>query len=428
MCNEKTAHNQFLNTRKLNNINGTVLARHLIQSFLPNEITPEKAHEIGKSLCKEILKDQYEYVLSTHIDKNHIHNHIIFNNVSFVTGKCYQSNKKTYHKIRSISDKLCKENNLSVVDEFYEKYKKKFKTKGKSYYEYSHYKKGTSWKSKLQFSIDKAVNKSNTWEEFLKIMERYGYEIKFGKHIAFKHKDKERFTRSKIIGEDYTEENLRKRIKESKIKELIDTSNKKIKSSKSYTHWARKENLKILSNTLLEMRNQNINSLYSLENTIKENIKKIKSSKSYTHWARKENLKILSNTLLEMRNQNINSLYSLENTIKENIKKLQDLQDKIKINEDKINHFSRVMECINIVNAHRKNNKVNENKYKNALNFLKQYYSKMPTTKEIFKELEDLEQKKNTLLKGYSQIKNSNHKLNKIKSNYKTFIYKNNER
>ena len=72
MCNEKTAHNQFLNTRKLNNINGTVLARHLIQSFLPNEVTPEKAHEIGKSLCKEILKDQYEYVLSTHIYKNHI--------------------------------------------------------------------------------------------------------------------------------------------------------------------------------------------------------------------------------------------------------------------------------------------------------------------------------------------------------------------
>ena len=212
-------------------------------------------------------------------------------------------------------------------------------------------------------------------------MERYGYEIKFGKHIAFKHKDKERFTRSKTIGEDYTEENLRKRIKESKVKELIDTSNEKIKSSKSYTHWARKENLKILSNTLLEMRNQNINSLSSLENTIKENVKK-----------------------------------------------LQDLQDKIKIYEDKIKHLSKVIECINMVNTHRKNNMVNETKYKNALKFLKHHYSKMPTTKEIFEELEDLEQKKNTLLKEYSQIKNSNIKLNKIKNNYTTFIYKNNER
>src|SRR5699024_4478432 len=197
-----------------------------------------------------------------------------------------------------------------------------------------------SWKSKLQFSIDKAIEKSNTWEEFLKIIERYGYEIKFGKHIAFKHKDKERFTRSKIIGEDYTKESLKKRIKEIKVKELIDTSNEKIKSSKSYTHWARKENIKILSNTLLEMRNQNINSLSSLENTIKENIKK-----------------------------------------------LQEIQNNIKIYEDKIKHLSKVMEYINTVNTHRKNNKVNENKYKNALNFSKQYYSKIPTTKEIFKEL-----------------------------------------
>ena len=376
MCNEKTAHNQFLNTRKLNNINGTVLARHLIQSFLPNEVTPEKAHGIGKSLCKEILKDQYEYVLSTHIDKNHIHNHIIFNNVSFVTGKCYQSNKKTYHKIRSISDKLCKENNLSVVDEFYEKYKKKFKTKGKSYYEYSHFKKGTSWKSKLQFSIDKAIEKSNTWEEFLEIMERYEYEIKFSKHIAFKHKDKERFTRSKTIGEDYTEENLRKRIKESKVKELIDTSNEKIKSSKSYTHWARKENLKILSNTLLEMRNQNINSISSLENTIKENIKK-----------------------------------------------LQDIQDKIKIYEDKIKHLSKVMECINTVNIHRKNNKINENKYKNALLFLKQNYTKMPNTKNITNLIENLTKERNALLTKYYNLKKQNYKLNKIRTNYEKSIH-----
>ena len=85
---------------------GTVLARHLIQSFLPGETTPEMAHRIGLELYKKILKDEYEFVLSTHIDKGHIHNHIIFNNVNMVTGKCYQSNKKSYHKIRYQSDKL----------------------------------------------------------------------------------------------------------------------------------------------------------------------------------------------------------------------------------------------------------------------------------------------------------------------------------
>ena len=126
-CHQETAHTQFLRTRNDAGTKGTVLSRHLIQSSLPGETTPEIAHQIGMELCKKILKNEYEFVLSTHIDKGHIHNHIIFNNVNMVTGKCYQSNKKNYHKIRYQSDKLCKENNLSVIDEFYESYKKNIK-------------------------------------------------------------------------------------------------------------------------------------------------------------------------------------------------------------------------------------------------------------------------------------------------------------
>lgn len=104
-CHESTAHTQFLRTRNDAETKGTVLARHLIQSFLPGETTPEMAHQIGMELCKKILKDEYEFVLSTHIDKGHIHNHIIFNNVNMVTGRCYQSNKKTIIKsvIKAIS-------------------------------------------------------------------------------------------------------------------------------------------------------------------------------------------------------------------------------------------------------------------------------------------------------------------------------------
>ena len=109
-CHESSAHTQFLRTREEAGTKGTVLARHLIQSFLPGEATSEMAHRIGLELCKKILKDEYEFVLSTHIDKEHIHNHIIFNNVNMVTGKCYQSNKKSYHQIRYQSDKLCKDN------------------------------------------------------------------------------------------------------------------------------------------------------------------------------------------------------------------------------------------------------------------------------------------------------------------------------
>lgn len=134
----------------------------MIQSFLPGEANHIKAHEIGMELCKKILKGDYEFVFATHIDRGHIHNHIIFNNVNYMTGKCYQFNKKTYHKIRYQSDELCKENKLSVIDEYYEAYKRKYKTASKSWYEYDQNKKGNSWKSKLQFDIDRMINKSKS--------------------------------------------------------------------------------------------------------------------------------------------------------------------------------------------------------------------------------------------------------------------------
>ena len=196
-CHQETAHTQFLRTRNDAGTKGNVLARHLIQSFLPGETTPEIAHQIGMELCKKILKNEHEFVLSTHIDKGHIHNHIIFNNVNMVTDKCYQSNKKSYHKIRYQSDKLCKENNLSVIDEFYESYKKKYKINGKSWYENEQAMRGTSWKSRLQFDIDRMIKQSHDWDEFLKKMADLGYEIKYGKYIAFKPKDKPRFTKAK---------------------------------------------------------------------------------------------------------------------------------------------------------------------------------------------------------------------------------------
>ena len=257
-CHTASAHTQFLRRREENNIRGSVLARHLIQSFLPGEATPEMAHQIGLELCNRILKGEYEFVLSTHIDKGHIHNHIIFNNVNMVTGKCYQSNKRSYHQIRYQSDKLCKENSLSVIDEYYERFKKKYKTNGKSWYENEQAKNGTSWKSKLQFDIDRMIKQSKDWDEFLKKMADIGYEIKHGKHIAFKYKDKERFTRAKTIGQDYTEERLKERISENanqkkftvkkRVGNIIDIkNNEKAQSSKRYEFWATKHNLRVAS-------------------------------------------------------------------------------------------------------------------------------------------------------------------------------------
>ena len=105
-CNPITAHLEFEQTKIECNSKAKVLARHLIQAFAPGETTPEEAHKIGIELCEKVLQGKYEYVITTHVDKEHIHNHILFNNVSFHTGKAYQSNKKSYHQIRNYSDDL----------------------------------------------------------------------------------------------------------------------------------------------------------------------------------------------------------------------------------------------------------------------------------------------------------------------------------
>lgn len=132
-CSPETADIEFTWTRKHAIEKGTHLGRHLIQAFEPGETTPEQAHEIGMQLAKEILGGQYEFVLTTHIDKGHIHNHLIFNAVSFTDYHHYHSNKRSYHFIRRVSDRLCKENGLSVIIPGQDK--------GKSYAEHSAEKK-----------------------------------------------------------------------------------------------------------------------------------------------------------------------------------------------------------------------------------------------------------------------------------------------
>ena len=128
---------------------GNNLAHHLIQSFAPGETTPEQAHEIGRQLADEVLQGKYPYVLTTHIDKGHVHNHIIFCAVDMVNQRKYVSNRQSYAYIRRTSDRLCKEYGLSVV--------MPGQDRGKSYAEWDAHRKGTSWKAKLKAAIDAAI-------------------------------------------------------------------------------------------------------------------------------------------------------------------------------------------------------------------------------------------------------------------------------
>lgn len=111
-CAAETADIEFEWTRRHAIDKGTHLGRHLIQAFEPGEVSPEEAHRIGMELAREVLGGKYEFVLTTHIDKDHVHNHLIFNAVSFTDHKHYHSNKRSYHEIRRASDRLCKEHGL----------------------------------------------------------------------------------------------------------------------------------------------------------------------------------------------------------------------------------------------------------------------------------------------------------------------------
>ena len=128
-CSYETADIEFAFTLSQALDNGNNVAHHLIQSFEPSEVDFEKAHEIGRQLADAVTKGQHEYVLTTHIDKGHVHNHIVFCAVNFVDHHKYVSNRRSYYGIRNISDRLCRENGLSVVVP--EKGRK-----GKSYTEY----------------------------------------------------------------------------------------------------------------------------------------------------------------------------------------------------------------------------------------------------------------------------------------------------
>ena len=254
-CAAETADIEFEWTRRHAIDKGTHLGRHLIQAFEPGEVTPEEAHRIGMELAREVLGGKYEFVLTTHIDKDHVHNHLIFNAVSFTDHKHYHSNKHSYHEIRRASDRLCKEHGLSVIVPG--------RDKGKSYIEHQAAQNGTSYKAKLKAAIDRLIPVSSSLEDLLARLQREGYEIKRGKYISARAPDQERFTRLKTLGADYTEEAVVSRIagglrpsrqpqqRSGKVSLLIDIQNNiKAQQSAGYQRWATIENLKRASATM----------------------------------------------------------------------------------------------------------------------------------------------------------------------------------
>ena len=276
-CSYETADIEFEYTLSQALDKGSNLAHHLIQSFEPGEVDYQTAHEIGRQLADAVTKGQHEYVLTTHIDKGHIHNHIIFCAANFVDHHKYVSNRRTYYGIRNMSDRLCREHGLSVVVPGKG-------SKGKSYAEYQAEKTGTSWKGKLKIAVDALIPQVADFEELLRRLEAVGYEIKRGKYISCRAPGQERLTRLKTLGADYTEEAITERISGKRIRAakatraekkgvslLIDIENSiKAQESRGYEQWAKIHNLKQAAKTLNFLTEHQIEQYADLVSRIEE--------------------------------------------------------------------------------------------------------------------------------------------------------------
>ncbi|WP_419518038.1 relaxase/mobilization nuclease domain-containing protein [Gemmiger sp.] len=208
-CTLETAFEDMRQTKERWHKLGGVQGYHLVQSFAAGEVTPELAHQIAQELAERVLGGQYEYVIGTHLNTDHIHSHIVWNSVSRIDGKKYHSNGKTYvTQIRAVSDELCRKYKLSVIDT------EKSDDVAKPYVEWLAEKNGQpTWRTAIRQDVDDAIRQSLTWRQFLTVLAKKGYEVSMGrKYPVLRPPGKERFVRFKSLGTRYTPEAIQTRI------------------------------------------------------------------------------------------------------------------------------------------------------------------------------------------------------------------------
>lgn len=399
-CAPETADLEFELTLDQNSRSGGInKAYHIIQSFKPEETSPEQAHEIGKQLLEKHLQGKYEYILTTHIDKEHIHNHVIFCASSFMEYKKYNDCTKTYYQLREASDTLCAEHGLSVIPPN--------QSKGKSHYEWQMDQQGNSWKTQLRTAIDMCIKSSKTFEDFASQMQTQGYEIKYGKHIAFRAEKQKRFTRAMQLGENYTEENIKLRIDQ-------------------------KDKLPIKKGKKISLKNEPLSVMVALENN-----KKVIESKGYEHWVKIHNLKHGAKTLNILQAYGIHSLEEWEEKKSNHQKAMNTCINELKTIDKELAHTKAMLKQLTIYEDTKANmSKTPKNKrqtseyqsatllFKIASNALKE--ARMTPNKQIkanlYQQVQMLKKKQKDLYKEQKVLKQMQREYHIIEQNLTQFL------
>lgn len=235
-----------------------VISYLIIQSFEPGTITPEDANKLGYKLAMVFTGGEHQFIVATHVDKKHIHNHIEFNSTALDCSHKFNNVKNSFLPLRKANDRICQEFGLNIIEEPQEK--------GKHYVEWAAEKNGKSWKNLLRKNIDRILPAVKTFDEFLEAMRQEGYEVVQSKMILkFRAQGQERFTRSRTLGADYTLEALQERIgktqlprrkkkvnleKDTRINLLMDIQARLQGRGPGMERWMKIHNLKEAAKTL----------------------------------------------------------------------------------------------------------------------------------------------------------------------------------
>ena len=225
-----------------------VIAYQIRQSFKPGEITPEEANRLGHELALRFTKGKYSFIVATHTDRAHIHNHIVFNSTAMDGTKKFRDFRRSGLALQKVSDLICLENGLSVIAPapYSERQKRTV------------YPKRESIRSIVCGDIDTILaGKPRNFEAFVRGLENAGYEVKRGRHLAVKGRSQQRFIRLSSLGDGYREEDI--------LALLTDVQKKLREKGPGYARWATVYNLKQMSKTLLFLRDHNIDSVEQLQ-------------------------------------------------------------------------------------------------------------------------------------------------------------------